>query len=318
MELAPAAQYVAFAVMTFIAVAGALGMTTTMSMYRSAIFLMASFIGVGGLFILLMADLLGLLQVMMYIGGMLVMALFMVLFSGDPGGAMMTSVMTLPAPEKFFSLGLAREDMMMDGHGEGHDGEESEDEGDEDNGESSQHDEHQQDGDSDEETNSGGESGEKGDNGDEGGGMDMEPMFILSQKTPAAILATIVGLLLAGLVLFRPAWKVQQAIPRQNSAEQIGDLLMGKYMIAFEGAALMILLGIFGAVFLARPWKHPDPTAREEIQSAVAEVPAPAKTDALEPLFETDLPRSDGQGGGQSSGSHSGESKTLDQREDPE
>ncbi|MFB6371810.1 MAG: NADH-quinone oxidoreductase subunit J, partial [Bradymonadaceae bacterium] len=30
---------------------------------------MASFIGVGGLFVLLMADLLGLLQVMMYIGG---------------------------------------------------------------------------------------------------------------------------------------------------------------------------------------------------------------------------------------------------------
>lgn len=259
MQLAPAAQYVAFAVMAFIAIAGALGMTTTMSMYRSAIFLMASFIGVGGLFILLMADLLGLLQVMMYIGGMLVMALFMVLFSGDPGGAMMTSMMTLPAPEKFFSSGLAREE-MMDGHdhGDGHDGESDD-----------------------------GESGQ--DEGDDDGGMEMEPMFIMNQKVPAAVLATVVGLLLSALVIFRPAWAVDRALPMQNSAEQIGELLMGKYMIAFEGAALMILLGIFGAVFLARPWVHPDPTAREDIQAAVAEVPAPAETDALEPLFETDL-----------------------------
>ena len=260
MELPVAAQYFAFAVLAFIAVAGALGMTTTMSMFRSAIFLMASFIGVGGLFILLLADLLGMLQVMMYIGGMLVMALFMVLFSGDPGGAMMTSMMMLPAPEKFFSLGLAREDMMGE-----HDHEGSQGEGDD-------------------------EKGGEEEEGEESGGMDMEPMFIVNQKMPAAILATAVGLFLSMLVLFRPAWNVQQAMPRQNSAEQIGDLLMGKYMIAFEGAGLLILLGIFGAVFVSRPWKHPDPTAREEIQAAVADVPAPVETDALEPIFETDAP----------------------------
>jgi NADH-quinone oxidoreductase subunit J len=269
MELAPAVQYLAFAVMTFIAVAGALGMTTTMSMYRSAIFLMASFIGVGGLFILLLADLLGLLQVMMYIGGMLVMALFMVLFSGDPGGAMMTSMMMLSAPEKFFSLGLTREDMVMDDDGE-----------DEEDGKDESEDENEND--SDEGEDDGGDD-------DDEDGMDMEPMFILNQKTPAAVLATVVGLLLSALVLFRPAWDIKQALPNQNSAEQIGDLLMGKYMIAFEGAGLMILLGIFGAVFLARPWTHPDPTDRDEIQAAVAEVPAPAETDALDPLFETDL-----------------------------
>jgi len=219
----------------------------------------------------------------MYIGGMLVMALYMVLFSGDPGGAMMTSMMMLPAPEKFFSYGLAREDMMMDdgseedeeegGHASGQQQKESGGESEEDKGE--------EDGD---ESN--------GEEDDDGGGM--EPMFILSQKTPAAILATVVGILLSALVLFRPAWKIRRAMPNQNSAEQIGDLLMGKYMIAFEGAALMILLGIFGSVFLARPWKHPDPTAREEIQSAVAEAPAPVETDALEPLFETDAPAGDG------------------------
>ncbi len=105
MNLGEFAQIFAFAVFAFISVAGALGMTTTMSMFRSGIFLMASFIGVAGLFILLMADLLGMLQIMMYIGGMLVMILFMVLFSNDPGGDMMAT-MKLPLIEKLFSLGL--------------------------------------------------------------------------------------------------------------------------------------------------------------------------------------------------------------------
>ena len=289
MELGFAAQWAAFGVMAFISVAGALGMTTTMSMYRSAIFLMASFIGVGGLFILLMADLLGLLQVMMYIGGMLVMALFMVLFSGDPGGAMMTSMMALPAAEKFFSLGLDRSggDNGHDHHN--HSGSDDEDSGSdqENHGHHDHEGDHHDHGHEDEENGSGGEDEEE--NGEDGGGMDMEPMFIVDQKVPAAVLATVVGLGLSAMILFRPAWAIREALPQQNSAEQIGDLLMNKYMIAFEGAGLMILLGIFGAVFLSRPWRHPDPTRREEIQAAVAEVPAPVETDALEPLFETDL-----------------------------
>lgn len=284
MELGAAAQYFAFAVLAFIAMAGALGMTTTMSMFRSAIFLMASFIGVGGLFILLMADLLGMLQVMMYIGGMLVMALFMVLFSGDPGGTMMTSMMTLPLPEKVFSLGLKRKDMMNHNHG-GDGDDEPKPHGGHQHNHTASHD-------SDGKDSGKAYGGHNHD--DDSGGMDMEPMFIVQQKVPAAILATAVGLLLSALVLLRPAWDVQQALPRQNSAEQIGDLLMGKYMIAFEGAGLLILLGIFGAVFLARPWKHPDPTDRDAIQAVVAEKPAPAETEVIEPLFETDAPKQPG------------------------
>src|SRR5680860_550310 len=106
MSLGEMAEWFAFLVLALISLAGALGMATTMSMFRSGIFLMASFIGVAGLFILLSADLLGLLQIMMYIGGMLVMILFMVLFSMDPGGAMMAD-MKMSLVERFFSLGLS-------------------------------------------------------------------------------------------------------------------------------------------------------------------------------------------------------------------
>ena len=64
-------------------------MTRTMSMVRSGIFLMGGFSALAGLFLLLSADLLASMQLMMYIGGMLVMILFMVKMSMDPGGAMM-------------------------------------------------------------------------------------------------------------------------------------------------------------------------------------------------------------------------------------
>ena len=110
-------QWIAFVVFALIAIAGALGMATTMSMFRSGIFLMASFMGVAGLFILLLADLLGFLQIMMYIGGMLVMILFMVLFAHDPGGDMMAGMKMSPI-EDFFSLGLLPRKEGQGGNGE--------------------------------------------------------------------------------------------------------------------------------------------------------------------------------------------------------
>ena len=113
-------------------------------------------------------------------------------------------------------------------------------------------------------------------------------MFIVSNKKPAAVLATLIGLGLGALVLLRPAWPVTEALPDQRSAEIIGDLLMNKYMIAFEGAGLLILLGIFGAVYLARPGRYPDSTGRDEILAAVDEVPAPIEEHPLEPAYETD------------------------------
>lgn len=269
-EVVPLVQVAAFALLSLIAIAGALGMATTMSMFRSGVFLMASFIGVAGLFLLLLADLLSLLQVMMYIGGMLVMILFMVLFSNDPGGAMMTGMMELPPVEKFFSLGL---DHSGD-HPEGND-----------DGGASPHGEH------DDRANDDGEDDPAGE--DEGGehqmgGMDMQEMSMTTPiKKPAALLATVIGTVLGGLVLFRPVWPQVRALPAQNSAEQIGQLLMGKYMVAFEGAGLLILLGIFAAVFVSRPAEHPDAEGRDDLRAAVDEAPAAVETDALEPAFDT-------------------------------
>jgi len=260
MEVETIAQIIAFALFAFIAVAGALGMATTMSMFRSGIFLMASFIGVAGLFILLSADLLGMLQVMMYIGGMLVMILFMLLFSSDPGGERMTSMMKLPLLEKLFSLGLAREDLKGHGGNEHDEGGEGEHEAGKQ--QESEHEEHEA-----------GKHHEGGHEGHGGGHGDMSMTTPI--KKPAAVLGFSVGALLLALVLVRPAFPAVEATPDPRSAERIGDLLMGQYMIAFEGAGLLILLGIFGAVYTARPARHPDPADRDHLQAAVDEPPMP-------------------------------------------
>jgi NADH-quinone oxidoreductase subunit J len=228
-------------VFAFIAVAGALGMTTTMSMFRSGIFLMASFIGVAGLFILLLADLIALLQVMMYIGGMLVMILFMLLFSHDPGGAMMSTHMTLKGPE-WFSLGLARRQE----HHHAHHGQAEDNQG--------------------------------------HAGMSMQDMSMYTAiKRPAAILAMLMGALLVALLVWRPHWALVHSLPDQDSPARIGALLMGKYMIAFEGAGLMILLGIFGAVLVQRPAARPAAPDRDQLEAAVDEPPPPIEDDTLAP-----------------------------------
>ncbi|HXV83655.1 MAG TPA: NADH-quinone oxidoreductase subunit J, partial [Candidatus Binatia bacterium] len=259
MTLSPLVEWLIFGCFAAIAIAGALGMATTMSMFRSGVFLMASFIGVAGLFILLSADLLSLLQIMMYIGGMLVMILFMVVFSHDPGGAMMAGMMELPPIERFFSLGLkgskhqGADDMGHESK-KGHEDEQ-----------------HQ---------------GDNGENQGEHQESDID-MSEMSMTTPlkryAALLATVVGILLVVLLLLRPAWPVLNELPNPNSAWQVGSLLMGKYMIAFEGAGLLILLGIFGAVFISRPGQFPDSGDRG-LRVSVDAPPAPIDGAQLEPL----------------------------------
>ena len=247
MNAASIGEVIAFALSAFIAVAGALGMATTMSMFRSGIFLMASFMGVAGLFVLLSADLLGLLQIMMYIGGMLVMILFMVLFMQDPGGAMMADMPDMMTPVgKIFSLGLKQNDPTGTGpeeEGEGRDGDD-----------------------------------------DNMGDMDMSDMAMV---TPAYRWAVWAALLTAGglvaLLLLRPAWPLASGALDPRSAERIGSLLMDKYMVGFEGAGFLILIGIVGAVFMARTGRHGAKADRDS-RSAIEDTPPEIEADPLAPL----------------------------------
>jgi NADH-quinone oxidoreductase subunit J len=97
-------EWIIFLTLSLIAVVTAAGMILTMSMYRAGLALMASFVALAGLFLLLSADLLAAIQVMMNVGGMLVMVLFMVMMMMDPGGEMMWGMkrdMRIPGPAAF-------------------------------------------------------------------------------------------------------------------------------------------------------------------------------------------------------------------------
>ena len=222
MILAPWLEWTLFATFAAIAVGGAIGMTTTMSMFRSGVMLAASFLGAAGLYILLFADLLAFVQVMMYVGGMLVMILFMVLFSSDPGGAMMTGAMRLRGLERLFSRGIPPKEHAGEEHG---------------------------------------------------GEMDMS-MFTPAKRAAMAIAGVLTALLIA-LLVWRPAWPTIDQTPAPDAARQVGHRLMSDYMVAFEGAGLLILLGIFGAVMLARAGRH-DATTR----AAASEAGDPPAIDA--------------------------------------
>jgi NADH-quinone oxidoreductase subunit J len=256
MSAAGIGEIIAFTLSAFTAIAGALGMATTMSMFRSAVFLMASFMGVAGLFILLSADLLGFLQIMMYIGGMLVMALFMVLFMPDPGGAMMASMPGLTLIERLFSRGLAQNNPNS---GEPEEG--------------------------------GGDAGHDTHAAREGGHdmahMDMSDMSMVTPvRTWAVGLAVATGCVLVGLLILRPSWRVSSAVPDPRSAEEVGSLLMDKYMVGFEGAGFLILIGIFGAVLAAHSRQHPD--RRDRKARVAVNAPPPAiESDLLEPLAQS-------------------------------
>lgn len=277
-------QWLAFGLFTLLTVLGALGMSTTMSMFRSGIFLMASFIGVAGLFVLLSADLLGLLQIMMYIGGMLVMILFMLMFSMDPGGAMMAGMNMSPV-ERLFSRGLKPqgEDGIHSGQNE------MSEEGDSDEQKPHEHaamnhssmdhvakqqmggDHAMTHGDAGNSPTSGEKSGGHGqmdhssmDHGDmDMGGMDMDMSMVTPARPWAAGIGIAFSAVLVGLLLWRPAWPIYNGSFSTDSPKEIGTLLMGKYMMAFEGAGMLILLGIFGAVMLQRPGSHPSNQGRE-------------------------------------------------------
>lgn len=120
--------WVIFLALSIVAIVMAASMILTMSMYRAGLALMASFVALAGLFILLDADLLAAIQIMMNVGGMLIMVLFMVMIMMDPGGEMMWDMkrkMHLPAPGAFsmhMPLGKAPEEPIIlerkeQGHG---------------------------------------------------------------------------------------------------------------------------------------------------------------------------------------------------------
>lgn len=220
-------------------------------MVRSGIFLMGSFSALAGLFLLLSADLLASMQLMMYIGGMLVMILFMVKMSMDPGGAMMG----IAPPERH---GKSDEyycpmhpEIRSESKGKcpkcgmdlqpalGHTQHEAKQRG----TQSMQSSEHME------------MEGKEPDHSDteqqnmEGAGAmsDMDMAMTHEFTKPAAVAGVLSSIVLL-LLIFSVHWPKPAVANNANAALVVGKELLGRYMIAFEAGGLLILLGVVGAV----------------------------------------------------------------------
>jgi NADH-quinone oxidoreductase subunit J len=213
--LSPELEWTLFAVLSCAAIAGAYLMTRTMSMVRSGIFLMGGFSALAGLFLLLSADLLASMQLMMYIGGMLVMILFMVKMSMDPGGAMMGIAPPEQPKDKMPSMDQddpAKATKKDDPNG------------------GMQHDQ------IDKEETKGGKMP----------AMDMDMAMTQEFIKPAAVAGVLSSVVLL-LLLFSVPWPAAAPANHANAALMVGKELLGRYMIAFEAGGLLILLGVVGA-----------------------------------------------------------------------
>jgi NADH-quinone oxidoreductase subunit J len=72
-------EQIAFYIISAVILAGALAMVSSKSLVRSVIWMVISFVGVGALFITLGAEFVGVVQIMVYAGGIVVLFLFVIM-----------------------------------------------------------------------------------------------------------------------------------------------------------------------------------------------------------------------------------------------
>lgn len=82
---------VAFYLAAALAIAGALIVAWSRNIVHSAFALLATFLGVAGLYVLLAADLLAIVQVLVYVGGILILILFAVMLTARIGDAKLSN-----------------------------------------------------------------------------------------------------------------------------------------------------------------------------------------------------------------------------------
>jgi len=100
----------------------------------------------------------------------------------------------------------------------------------------------------------------------------MVDMAMSTAQLPWAIIIGAVSASLLIALLVKTPWPISSAIPTLDAAREVGVLLLSRYMIAFEGAAFLIVAGIAGAVLLGK---------RERRRSQVEE--EPDKGEATDP-----------------------------------
>ncbi len=72
---------VVFIILSLVALIGAAGVVLARNLFKSALFLVLSFIGVAGFYVLLEAELLAMIQILVYVGAIAILIIFAIMLS---------------------------------------------------------------------------------------------------------------------------------------------------------------------------------------------------------------------------------------------
>jgi NADH-quinone oxidoreductase subunit J len=74
-------SHVVFIILSLLALGGGLGVVFSRNLFRAALFLVLSFVGVAGFYILLEAELLAMIQILVYVGAIAILIIFAIMLS---------------------------------------------------------------------------------------------------------------------------------------------------------------------------------------------------------------------------------------------
>ena len=72
---------VVFIILSVVALAGAAGVVLSRNLFKAALFLVLSFVGVAGFYVLLEAELLAMIQILVYVGAIAILIIFAIMLS---------------------------------------------------------------------------------------------------------------------------------------------------------------------------------------------------------------------------------------------
>ena len=83
----------------------------------------------------------------------------------------------------------------------------------------------------------------------------MEQTNLFSKSAAVAGLLSLALIVINWFMVFRTEWPVSSAAPPEETVNQIAELMLTKYVVPFEVAAILLLVALLGAVIIAKEVK---------------------------------------------------------------
>lgn len=83
----------------------------------------------------------------------------------------------------------------------------------------------------------------------------MKESNLFSKSAPFAALVSVALILVNGLMAVKTNWNVSNVAPPEETVGSIAELMLQKFVVPFEVAAILLLVALIGAVIIAKEVK---------------------------------------------------------------